>query len=655
MNDRFVYMQSLINLYPKIADEWHPTKNGDLKPENFTRSSNKKVWWKCPKGEDHDWEATVSSRSKGSGCPFCSGRRVNKDNNLAVLSPDLSNEWHPTKNGDLKPEDVKVGSHKKVWWKCPKEEDHDWETSVYIRSEGCGCPFCAGKRVSKDNNLAVLSPDLSKEWHPTKNGDLKPEDVTVGSHEKVWWKCPKGEDHDWEAPVYSRSKGSGCPFCAGQRASKDNNLAVLSPDLSKEWHPTKNGDLKPEDVKVGSHKKVWWKCPKEEDHDWETSVNVRSRGSGCPKCTNQTSEPEIRILTELMFLFDDVVSRYKINGREVDIFIPLLNLAIEFDGRYYHEGKEAKDREKNIFLKSKDIFLLRIRQDPLTRLSKTDIILKNKVPDKKDLNEIVDSIKKILSINTIKNLDVYKRSDDFLNEHIYREYISYFPDPFPDRSFLNLSPDQSKEWHYEKNYPLKPENFSISSNKKVWWKCLKGEDHEWKASLANRSKGKGCPFCAGQRVSKDNNLAVLFPDLSKQWHYEKNYPLKPENFTVGSSKKVWWKCLKGEDHEWETSVVKRFRGDGCPFCSGRRVNKDNNLAVLSPDLSNEWHPTKNGDLKPENFTISSGKKVWWKCPNGKDHEWEAAIYSRSGGSGCPLCARKRTTEQDLQMKLFPYQ
>jgi len=142
-------MQSLINLYPKIADEWHPTKNGDLKPENFTRSSNKKVWWKCPKEEDHDWEATVSNRSKGSGCPFCSGRRASKDNNLAVLSPDLSKEWHPTKNGDLKPEDVTVGSHKKVWWKCPKGEDHDWEAPVSNRSKGSGCPFCAGQRATK--------------------------------------------------------------------------------------------------------------------------------------------------------------------------------------------------------------------------------------------------------------------------------------------------------------------------------------------------------------------------------------------------------------------------------------------------------------------------------------------------------------------------
>ncbi len=75
MNDTFVYMQSLKNLYPKIAEEWHPTKNGDLKPENFTRSSHTKVWWICPKEEDHEWKAEVKARYKGSGCPFCARRR----------------------------------------------------------------------------------------------------------------------------------------------------------------------------------------------------------------------------------------------------------------------------------------------------------------------------------------------------------------------------------------------------------------------------------------------------------------------------------------------------------------------------------------------------------------------------------------------------
>ena len=149
MNDTFVYMQSLKNLYPKIAKEWHPTKNGNLKPEGVTVGSDKKVWWKCPKGEDHEWKVSVAHRSRGRGCPFCAGKRASKDYNLAVLSPDLAKEWHPTKNGNLKPEGVTVGSDKKVWWKCSRRKAHEWESTVANRFYGRGCPFCSGRRGTK--------------------------------------------------------------------------------------------------------------------------------------------------------------------------------------------------------------------------------------------------------------------------------------------------------------------------------------------------------------------------------------------------------------------------------------------------------------------------------------------------------------------------
>ena len=39
-------------------------------------------------------------------------------------------------------------------------------------------------------------PHLVKEWHPTMNGDLTPEDITHGSKKKVWWLCSKGHSFD---------------------------------------------------------------------------------------------------------------------------------------------------------------------------------------------------------------------------------------------------------------------------------------------------------------------------------------------------------------------------------------------------------------------------------------------------------------------------
>ena len=57
---------------------------------------------------------------------------------------------------------------------------------IYDRSNGCNCPICSGHKVLVGyNDLASLNPELAKEWHPTKNGNLKPTQVTLLSEKKV--------------------------------------------------------------------------------------------------------------------------------------------------------------------------------------------------------------------------------------------------------------------------------------------------------------------------------------------------------------------------------------------------------------------------------------------------------------------------------------
>ena len=63
-------------------------------------------------------------------------------------------------------------------------------------------------------SLAETHPDIAKQWHPIKNYELTVFDVTPGSNKKVWWKCPKGDDHEWKALINNRNKGRGCPFCS---------------------------------------------------------------------------------------------------------------------------------------------------------------------------------------------------------------------------------------------------------------------------------------------------------------------------------------------------------------------------------------------------------------------------------------------------------
>ena len=78
---------------PLLAKEWHPIKNGDLTADDVSLGSDKKVWWKCDKGDDHVWEARVHHRVNGIGCPICSNRKIVISNCLATLKPKLAKHF----------------------------------------------------------------------------------------------------------------------------------------------------------------------------------------------------------------------------------------------------------------------------------------------------------------------------------------------------------------------------------------------------------------------------------------------------------------------------------------------------------------------------------------------------------------------------------
>ena len=138
---------SLQALYPDIAKEWHPTKNGSLTPDMFDFGSIENVWWKCPvcKGE---WRTTINLRTnQKTKCPFCSGRRVLKGfNDIATLRPDLVLDWDYSKNSK-KPDEVSRGSRYEAWWKCHKC-GYEWKTKIRSRGiSNAGCMNCYRAKI----------------------------------------------------------------------------------------------------------------------------------------------------------------------------------------------------------------------------------------------------------------------------------------------------------------------------------------------------------------------------------------------------------------------------------------------------------------------------------------------------------------------------
>lgn len=271
---------SLAKVHPELVSEW-AERNFPLTPDDITYGSNKRVWWKGSCG--HEWQASVKARSKGEGCPICSGARVVAGiNDFATINPRLVSEW--SEKNTIKPTEVTVGSHKKVIWKC--EHGHEWTATVKSRTiNNTGCPYCSHNKVLAGfNDLASQFPQIAAEWSD-RNYPLLPTIVTAFANSKAWWKC-KDCGHEWYTLISTRSGGSKCPYCSGYTLLKGfNDLATTHPQIAEEWSE-KNFPLTPETVNHKSRLNVWWRC-KTCGYEWKSVINARVKGTVCPVCADR--------------------------------------------------------------------------------------------------------------------------------------------------------------------------------------------------------------------------------------------------------------------------------------------------------------------------------------------------------------------------------
>lgn len=193
-NKILVGFNDLASQRPQIASEWSE-RNYPLKPDMVTVFANRKVWWRCSKG--HEWNTLISTRSGGSGCPYCSGQLLLKGfNDFATTHPQLAQEWSD-RNLPLTPDMINEKSRRNVWWKC-RECGYEWQSVVYARVKGTVCPVCADRAVMAGyNDLATTDAHLLPEWDYEKNKDISPNKISRHSMQSVWWKCSLG--HSWKA------------------------------------------------------------------------------------------------------------------------------------------------------------------------------------------------------------------------------------------------------------------------------------------------------------------------------------------------------------------------------------------------------------------------------------------------------------------------
>jgi very-short-patch-repair endonuclease len=553
---RIGYGNDLKSLYPELTKQWDYEKN-TITPDNITAGSGKKVWWICEK--KHSYDVPVNDRTRGGGCPYCSSKRIGYGNDLKSTDPELAKRWHPTKN-IKEPSEYTSGSNKKVWWVCSK--GHEWKAMVISIKRGSGCPYCSNNKIGYGNDLLSKNPLLCKEWN-FKLNKLKPEQYAPRSNKKVWWTCSVG--HEWYAIINNRNKGHGCPYCCNQLVGYSNDLQNINPELAKQWHPTKNGQLKPTQVIPGSNEKVWWLCSK--GHEWKAVINSRKKHN-CPKCFDNTSFTEQAIFYYISQIFPDTINRKIISidgiNKEADVFIPVLKAVIEYDG-FHHLNNHDKDLEKANFFLDNDYLFFSIRTDTIKKIDNNRVLsftVRKGKEEERDLEKAIKFIiDKLILLTDIKDnfvdINLQRDSIEIYNHYILEEQLN---------SFASTYEEIAKEWHPTLNGTITPQKIRPKSHKKFWWLCK--NNHHYLSSAGTRARGRGCPYCVGKKIGFGNDFESNYPVLSKEWNFQKNIDFSPSQFYKQSGQIVWWICSKG--HEWEARISSRANGNGCVYCANRK-------------------------------------------------------------------------------------
>ena len=157
-----------------------------------------------------------------------------------------------------------------------------------------------------------------------------------------------------------------------------------------------------------------------------------------------------------MSIYENVISRHKIDGYELDIYLPDLCVGIEYDGAYWHRDKDDKDKQKQQHIENLGNRLLRVREAPLTPISEADLIVN---PRNDITKHVLDKLVFTIGGDN-KKIEAYVSSKTFVNQEQFNTYLDYFPSPFPEKSLAIINPELSGEWHPTKNLPLTPANFT---------------------------------------------------------------------------------------------------------------------------------------------------------------------------------------------------
>ena len=278
--------------------------------------------------------------------------------------PETAAEWHPTRNGDVTPDQVGRASNRRAWWLC-RTCGHEWDAiDPKSRQRRRRLPAMrsaqsrARQRQAQARRLTRREvPALAAEWHTERNAPLTPEQVAAKSRRKAGGNaqsaamCGKPEYTAAQAVTDAEPAPTDSGRSTSAHAEPGQSLAERDPEIAAQWHPSRNGALRASDVTANSGQTVWWLCDRR--HEWQAMINNRRKARGCPKCTLWgTSVEEIRLRHELLAAGVPIDPNHEViheaSGRvlQCDMVCSAWNVVIEFDGNRFHKLPDSVEKDE---------------------------------------------------------------------------------------------------------------------------------------------------------------------------------------------------------------------------------------------------------------------------------------------------------------------
>lgn len=518
------------------------------------------------------------------------------------------------KKPSIKPLEDYTNSASKIKFVC-LVCGNEWVAAPSQVLSGKGCPVC-GRKTAADKRRS------SREEFITKLKDIQPNIEVIGDYvnsvTKIEVRC-KTCGNQWRVVPASLLRGTGCPKCNKRYRRNTEEFAeelkTISPHLSV------IGEY------INAHERIKVKCGRC-GTEWMAEPNGLLKGNDCPVCGHsQTSVVEQILFRSFVLLVgkDNVINRdRKAIGKELDIYVKKLNLAVEFGAWYWHSAKIRFDAEKERLCEKVGIHLITIYEGcPIgTTIDelKNAVCYSNVISGEKDFTTI-----KVLILSLCEQYLL----DGTIIETEWNNILKFAREESRKKDSEKFKKDLEKA-----NNNIKYISGYFGSKAQVYVMC-KTCGTKWKASSAyDLLHGHGCPVCGRQKANESMRM-------NTEEFKERMKKTNPHILVLGEYKNsltgILCQCKKCKTKWYPKPANIINKRIYCPTCSP--VTKLTNEEFLAR-LKNKFET-----IIPLEEYRNNGTPIRFKCQIC-GYEWKARPHDILIGNGCPKCAKKVAVTQE---------